>query len=114
MKSLTLLAVVASLGSALPQDSPPKPAMANVPKNMGKNPVPFGPKPGGCSAFEILVGVYTRNAFCRGYSDEGQQPARGTSEPGPFGVIAGDPLVAGVAKLVQGSRGYAVQVRFNC
>jgi len=57
---------------------------------MGKTPVPFGPKPAGCSAFEIWV-------------------ARGTSEPGPFGVIVGDNLVAGVAKLVADSRGYAVQ-----
>jgi hypothetical protein len=36
--------------------------------------------------------------------------ARGTSEPGPFGVIVGDPLVKNVAAIMQGTRGYAVQV----
>lgn len=39
--------------------------------------------------------------------------ARGTSEPGPFGTIVGDPLVEGVAALVPGSRGYAVQYPAN-
>jgi hypothetical protein len=37
--------------------------------------------------------------------------ARGTSEPGPFGVIVGDPLVDNVGKMATGSRGYAVQVQ---
>jgi hypothetical protein len=37
--------------------------------------------------------------------------ARGTSEPGPFGFIVGDPLVAGVKKLLPEARGYAVQVK---
>jgi cutinase len=38
------------------------------------------------------------------------QIARGTGEPGPFGVVVGDLLVGAVAKAVNGSRGYAVQV----
>jgi hypothetical protein len=39
--------------------------------------------------------------------------ARGTFEPGPFGVIVGDPLVAAVKRAMRGEnvRGYAVQVR---
>jgi len=52
--------------------------------------VALGPAPKGCSPFEILV-------------------ARGTGEPGPFGVIVGDFLVPAIAKQVLGSRGYAVQ-----
>lgn len=36
--------------------------------------------------------------------------ARGTGEPGPFGVVVGDLLVEAVTKAVPGSRGYAVQV----
>jgi hypothetical protein len=36
--------------------------------------------------------------------------ARGTSEPGPFGSIVGDPLVKAVTVALLGSRGYAVQV----
>jgi len=35
--------------------------------------------------------------------------ARGTSEPGSFGLIVGDPLVAAVKRQVPGARGYAVQ-----
>jgi cutinase len=57
---------------------------------LGKSPVAFGPKPAGCSKFEILV-------------------ARGTSEPGSFGLIVGDPLVRAVKAQVPGARGYAVQ-----
>jgi len=66
----------------------------SVSPNFGKTAVPFGPKPSGCSSLEILI-------------------ARGTSEPGPFGLIVGDPLVKNVAALVPGSRGYAVQVRLD-
>jgi hypothetical protein len=36
--------------------------------------------------------------------------ARGTGEPGPFGVVVGDLLVESVTKAIPGSRGYAVQV----
>jgi hypothetical protein len=39
-----------------------------------------------------------------------QFAARGTSEPGPFGVIVGDPLVKNVAAALPDTRGYAVQV----
>jgi hypothetical protein len=37
-------------------------------------------------------------------------PGRGTGEPGPFGAVVGDPLIAAVTKQLPGSRGYAVQV----
>jgi hypothetical protein len=57
----------------------------------GKNGVALGPAPKGCSSYEIIV-------------------ARGTGEPGPFGVIVGDGLVNRVKRLVPGARGYAVQV----
>jgi hypothetical protein len=60
----------------------------------GKDGVAHGPAPKGCSAFEILV-------------------ARGTGEPGPFGLIVGDGLVNRVKRLVPGARGYAVQVRVS-
>jgi cutinase len=36
--------------------------------------------------------------------------ARGTSEPGDFGVIVGDPLVRAVTASIPTARGYAVQV----
>ncbi|KAF2666113.1 alpha/beta-hydrolase [Microthyrium microscopicum] len=53
-----------------------------------------GPAPKGCSKYELIV-------------------ARGTGEPGPFGTIVGDPLVASVTKTLPGSRGYAVQYPAN-
>lgn len=52
--------------------------------------IPYGPAPAGCAKHEILV-------------------ARGTGEPGPLGVVVGDPLVNAVVEAVPGSRGYAVQ-----
>jgi len=39
--------------------------------------------------------------------------ARGTGEPGPYGVVVGDMLVNAVAKAVPGARGYAVQYPAN-
>jgi hypothetical protein len=58
MKYIIILAVTAILGveGQEPKTSSPKPALSGVPKGLGKNPVAFGPKPSGCSAFEILVG----------------------------------------------------------
>ncbi|KAF3903476.1 Cutinase [Dactylellina cionopaga] len=55
-------------------------------------PVPTNPAdiPAGCSALEILV-------------------ARGTSEPGKFGIIVGDNLVGNVTAILPGARGYPVQ-----
>jgi len=54
--------------------------------------IPFGPVPKGCAKLEVIV-------------------ARGTSEPGPFGMIVGDPLVARVKRDLKGvdARGYPVQ-----
>jgi len=52
--------------------------------------VAYGPAPKGCSDFELIV-------------------ARGTGEPGPFGVVVGDSLVRSVTTEIPGSRGYAVQ-----
>jgi len=78
------------LATPSPQIQDPKPKNPMDAPSFGKSAVPFGPKPSGCSKFEILV-------------------ARGTSEPGPFGVIAGDPLVKNVVAAVPEARGYAVQ-----
>jgi len=54
--------------------------------------VPLGPAPKGCSTYEVMF-------------------ARGTFEPGPFGVIVGDPLMQAIRKDMPGEnvRGYAVQ-----
>jgi len=64
---------------------------ANFPCDMGA-PIPFGPVPKGCAKFEVIV-------------------ARGTSEPGDFGSMVGDPLVARVKRDLAGGnvRGYPVQ-----
>jgi len=60
------------------------------PCDFGK-PVPFGKVPTGCAKYEVIV-------------------ARGTSEPGEFGTIVGDPLIARVIKnLGKDARGYPVQ-----
>jgi hypothetical protein len=72
--------------------------------------VPHGPAPEGCSKHEIIVGKYSY--LSRFFSLTLMPPvARGTSEPGPFGSIVGDPLVKAVVAAVPGSRGYACQVR---
>jgi len=67
------------------------PGSAVFPCDMGVG-VPLGPVPKGCAELEVIV-------------------ARGTSEPGDFGVIVGDPLVARVKRDLPGVnvRGYPVQ-----
>lgn len=87
MRCTILLAVVPIIGV---QGAPNPQGLKGVPKGLGKSPVAYGPKPSGCSSFEILVG-------------------RGTGEIGRFGLIVGDPLVSAVTRLVPGTRGYAVQ-----
>jgi len=60
------------------------------PCDFGK-PVPFGKVPTGCAKYEVIV-------------------ARGTSEPGQFGTIVGDPLIARVIRnMGKDARGYPVQ-----
>ncbi|KAF1809649.1 alpha/beta-hydrolase [Eremomyces bilateralis CBS 781.70] len=99
MKSTLTCCLLAVGVSALPspQSTGPQPAASSPASSLtdlfpdhGENAVPFGPKPTGCSDFEVLV-------------------ARGTSEPGPFGIIAGDPLVKNVVAAMPEARGYAVQ-----
>jgi hypothetical protein len=51
MKTFALLAILSAVGA---QQAKGK----GVSPNFGKTPVPFGPKPSGCSAFEILVGPF--------------------------------------------------------
>jgi len=60
------------------------------PCDFGK-PVPFGKIPTGCAKYEVIV-------------------ARGTSEPGEFGTVVGNPLIARVIKIMgKDARGYPVQ-----
>jgi len=67
------------------------PGKAVFPCDFGAS-VPLGKVPKGCAQFEIIA-------------------ARGTSEPGEFGIIVGDPLVARVKRDMPGVtvRGYPVQ-----
>jgi cutinase len=69
------------------------PGKATFPCDM-MSPIKFGPVPKGCAKLEVIV-------------------ARGTSEPGDFGTVVGDPLVARVKRDLPGgeARGYPVQVR---
>jgi len=100
MRSLQL--VLTAVIAVNAQTTPPATATAKAPGGdvaslllplMAKG-IPFGPVPKGCSEFEILI-------------------ARGTGEPGPFGVVVGDLLVESVTKAIPGSRGYAVQYPAN-
>ena len=83
-------------------------------KGMGGS-VPNGPAPGGCSKYEIIVGMQVENnpqtASSTSLTDFIGFKARGTGEPGPFGSVVGDKLVRTVTRQLPGSRGYAVQVR---
>jgi hypothetical protein len=65
----------------------------NFPCDMGGG-IPLGPVPTGCAQLEVIV-------------------ARGTTEPGPLGMVVGDPLVARLVRDMKGVkvRGYPVQVR---
>jgi len=113
MKSYVLLAAVAALGveaqkggkakdpyqykagDKLPDNINPLELFDKTPSwpsNFGGAKMQMGPAPKGCHPFEIIV-------------------ARGTSEPGPFGTIVGDPLVARVQRDMGKDkvRGYAVQ-----
>jgi hypothetical protein len=103
-----LIVLTAFRVRADPKPQIPRPS--NMPK-LGQTPVAFGPKPAGCSNFEILVGPFSSKCLSQEFKLITFRSARGTSEPGPFGVIVGDPLVAAVSKLVPGARGYAVQVQ---
>jgi len=62
------------------------------PKNFGAGKIPLGPKPSGCYPFELVI-------------------ARGTSEPGAFGAVVGDPVLARVQQVMGKDkvRGYSVQ-----
>jgi hypothetical protein len=71
--------------------------------------VPFGPAPAGCSDYELIIGILPQ---CSENVQANQYLlflGRGTGEPGPFGKIVGDPLMAQVKRLLPEARGYAVQ-----
>lgn len=112
MKSFVLLAAVAALGvdaqrgkskdpyqyragDPLSKDYNPMVPFEKTPgwpKNFGAGKIPLGPKPGGCFPFELVI-------------------ARGTSEPGAFGAVVGDPILARVQQQMGKDkvRGYSVQ-----
>jgi hypothetical protein len=98
----------AAIAKAAPQESGFGGLIGNLAKGIvtSSNGVALGPAPKGCSKYEIIVGMYL------GPSQIVYSPstARGTAEPGPYGLIVGDPLVNSVTKAIPGSRGYAVQV----
>ena len=70
-------------------------SMVNFPCDMG-GAIPLGPIPTGCADLEVIV-------------------ARGTTEPGPLGMVVGDPLVARLVRDMKSAkaRGYPVQVRYD-
>jgi cutinase len=112
MKSFVLLATVAAFGveaqrgkakdpyqykagDALSSDYNPMVPFEKTPpwpKNFGTGKIPLGPKPSGCYPFELII-------------------ARGTSEPGAFGAVVGDPVLARVQQIMGKDkvRGYSVQ-----
>jgi len=115
MKSFVLLAAVAALGvdaqrgkggkakdpyqykagDPLSKDYNPMVPFEKTPgwpKNFGSGKIPMGPRPSGCYPFELVI-------------------ARGTSEPGQFGAVVGDPVLARVQQVMGKDkvRGYSVQ-----
>jgi len=112
MKSYVLVAVIAALGAdaqrgkskdpyaykagdPLSKDYNPMQPFEKTPgwpKNFGSGKIPLGPKPSGCYPFELVI-------------------ARGTSEPGAFGAVVGEPVLARVQQQMGKDkvRGYSVQ-----
>lgn len=121
MRFSVFTAIITALVGAIVQATPQNFLnYDNVPPGHAKYPVPFGPKPTGCSDFELVIGEFPfptascwrNNKSCGTY--DWIYVARGTNETGPFGWVVGDPLVAGVGKQMNGTRGYAVQVGALC
>jgi cutinase len=81
---LTAILTIISAANALPQ------SLSEIMPGFGSFQIPFGPAPTGCNDYELIIG-------------------RGTSEPGDYGVIVGDPVLERVQKSLPGARGYAVQ-----
>lgn len=89
----------------------PKDAM--FPCDMGSA-VPLGPVPKGCAALEVIVGKFFLYLSLDLESTPGNNiniTARGTTEPGDFGMVVGDPLIARLKRDMPGVnvRGYPVQ-----
>jgi hypothetical protein len=79
---IVTFALAALESAARPQDAtPPKPS--NMPK-LGGAPIPFGPAPTGCNLYEVLIGKHAPSSSLKKCFLI--LAARGTSEPGPFGV----------------------------
>jgi hypothetical protein len=87
------------------------PGSAVFPCDMGSA-VPLGKVPTGCAQLEIIYGKYLSPKENLVEFINESIKARGTSEPGDFGVICGDPLIARVKRDLPGVsvRGYPVQV----
>lgn len=73
--------------------------------------VPFGPIPSGCAELEIIYGKCWTSQCLNIFLT--LPSARGTGEPGPVGIVVGDPVVARVKRDLPGHtvNGYPVQVR---
>ncbi|TID22001.1 carbohydrate esterase family 5 protein [Venturia nashicola] len=95
MRHNFILAFVAAVTATPTPQGPPNfpPGMTLLPGQLTTN-VTYGPAPKGCSKYELII-------------------ARGTGEPGPFGAVTGDPLVAAVTAAIPDSRGYAAQYPAN-
>jgi len=63
-----------------------------------------------CSFYEIIVGTFLQYSLFERLRSN-RITARGTDEPGPLGVIVGDPLVAKVMQAIPETTAYAVNVR---
>jgi cutinase len=65
---------------------------------------------GGCSPLEVVVGKPLISLLLNPSSQlTSSFSARGTSEPGTFGLIVGDPLVSAVKKAVPGATGFDIK-----
>jgi len=63
---------------------------------------------GGCSPLEVVVGKLSSLPHIP-KKPTNTLPARGTGEPGTFGLIVGDPLVAAVKKVIPSATGFNIK-----
>lgn len=90
-----------------PTQTSAPPAQTTAPGNAPANPA-------GCPDHEILFGECSsmpRFHHLHTLIWRLAHPARGTSEPGTFGTIVGDPLMKRLSAALFGAEGYAVDVR---
>jgi hypothetical protein len=109
--SLLSTSFFCSIAIALAQECPPDIGTDPNEPPFG-NPIPPVPEdiPTGCSELEILAGKEQSLPTMVPPIKADQAQARGTSENGKFGYRVGDPLVGNVTQILEGARGYPVQV----